>query len=500
MQSNMATQLTAVLLMLVSTTAWGQVANDIVDANRRKALKNQEPATQVQQPANQANANAAARNAEALLNELVNLTPGKVAEGTELHIAYTDAIKAFIAGDGQKAIGVLRAQAEANKVLPPAELLFSGLLYAINDTQRGLALLEDTANKNPDHPAVYMAFARLAIAQGRQTDAGALLEKCNRVFAAATLEPEEKTYYETQLLDAMATVAMEQKRFPDARKHVERLLVVSPGNPKAFLALAELEFEEGKIDSALQNLEKFRSAQPKARSPELVLAAWFTQRGKTKEAADWIQKASQKYPDDAGVQIEFANYCVNTKNFAAANEAIKKVESAVGESPASTLLKAKIAFATQSYGVAESHYKKLVDSAPNNFDAVNMYALSLIESSDQAKQQSARQIAQRNYQQVPDNQIAQAAFGWILLKSGQTEQAANLLGRAARSPELAPEIAYFLASYMHQTGKNEQARMVLEPALKNEGFFLYRVAANKLMKSISEASGSLPNPKADGGE
>ena len=49
---------------------------------------------------------------------------------------------------------------------------------------------------------------------------------------------------------------------------------------------------------------------------------------------------------------------------------------------------------------------------------------------------------------------------------------------------------------MHQTGKSQQAKLVLEPAMETNSLFLYRSAAAKLMTKINEATkAALPNPK-----
>jgi tetratricopeptide (TPR) repeat protein len=195
------------------------------------------------------------------------------------------------------------------------------------------------------------------------------------------------------------------------------------------------------------------------------------------------------------VQLEFASWAIEQEDFPTASSAIIKAEKASSETPASRNLKGKIAFANQSYGVAEAHYQALAEKQPNSFDVVNMYALSLIESDDPEKQKMARDIAIRNFRALPENVVAQAALGFIELKLGETDQAKAILTRAARTAGSAPEIDFFLASLLAKLGETQQASLVVEGALKHKGLFLYRKSAEQLKKQLSEAAGDLPTPK-----
>ncbi len=89
--------------------------------------------------------------------------------------------------------------------------------------------------------------------------------------------------------------------------------------------------------------------------------------------------------------------------------------------------------------------------------------------------------------------MANAAVGWVMLKLGNKEAATEILTRTARSSQLSPEVAFFVASMLQGNGKTMQAKLLLQPALESKGMFLYRERANELMKALSGAS-DLPSP------
>ncbi len=436
-------------------------------------------------------------NADLLFRELDNLIPGDFEEGSAEQQAMKSVAEAFLAGRFKDVTGALEVQAKLNDDFPPSELLIAGLWYSANNAKQGQAFLEQAALKHPDYPGVFSAFARLAINQGRLTDAGALLEKTERLMASAELSDVEQKHFRGIFLDAMSDVAIRQRRFDDARKYVEEMQTLAPDTAKGLLAMAELEFQDDEISSSLAYLEKLKTKVPATRAPELILASWYQRKADSENTEKYINLAAKKYPEDSVVQIEFANFSVAKEDFQAARKAIEAIESRNGERANTLALKAKIAFAMQAFGLAESHYKKLVKLMPRDFDAANMYALSLIESGDEEKHKLAQRIAASNLKQLPNNPIAIAALGWIALKTGAIEQASPLLRRAAQAPRLAPEVAYYLATLMQEQKQSQQARLILEPAVKSEGFFLYRGPAKTLLAELEKGSSDFPVPKKD---
>ena len=431
---------------------------------------------------------------EVLFTELDNMIPGDFSEDLETRQAIEDAVTAFQLKDINRVRSIFKEQAARNKNFPPPDLLLASLSYAVQDAQSGLVLLERAAIASPDYPGVYLALARLAINQGRISDSLALLEKCERINQSADIEDFVREHYDQQLLDGLTDVAMRQERYDDARQYLEQIRATTPKNAKVLMVSAELEFRQNNIEKSQEYLQSLKSEFPATRPPESILATWYQRTGNQPDAEKWIRKAASKYAEDPQVQLEFASWAVNEEDFPTASSAIIKAEKKAGETPFSQNLKGKIAFCNRAYGIAEAHYRAIAQQQPNNFDAVNMYALSLIESNDPKKQQLAREIAARNFRALPENLVAQAALGYVELKLGETEQAKAILTRAARTPGTAPEIDYFLAALLAKMGETQQAKLVVESALKNKGLFLYRSASQQLLDELDSSTDTLPEP------
>ncbi|MFT5300634.1 MAG: putative Zn-dependent protease [Mariniblastus sp.] len=440
-----------------------------------------------------ANTDASRQAFGKLVIELDNLIPGSIQEDPEQKKVVEEAVTAFQLRDANRVIEILEIQNAKDPDFPPTDLLLAGLTFATNDTQSGRVLLERAGIKYPNSPAVYSAFARLAINEGRTVDGLALLEKMTRTLVDTKLSEKAKAFYNMQLLDGMSDVAMRQLRFDDARKYLSELRRLFPQNSKALMVSAELEFKEKNIDKAVEFLKQLRARIPQTRSPETIIGSWYQRINEPAEAKTWILKAASNYPKNPQVQLEVAAWAVNEELFPTASAAIKQAEIN-GETPLSKSLKAKIAFANGSYAIAESHYEALSKMQPDNIDSANMYALSLIESNEPNKKKLALEIANRNFRALPNNVVSQATLGYINLRMGDVEQAKAALGRALQTNNASPEIRYFGATVLKAINQPENARTVLQSALDHKGLFLYRTPAQKLMSELPSAPlGLTPN-------
>jgi predicted Zn-dependent protease len=429
-----------------------------------------------------------------LVQELLNMIPAKLEDQSAVRQELASAVSAFRKQDFNQASELLGQIASSNPGFPPADLLRATLSYAVRDAENGLALLERAAIDHPSYPGIYSAFGRLALNQGRISDGLAQFEKCARLVAEQELEPQAKLYFEQQYLDGLIDVAMRQRRLTDAREYLEIQMGNLPGNLKVLMSFAELEFLEGNLQKSQQFLQTVKQKYSGARAPETILATWFDQQGNREQAGQWIKAAAEKYAQDMQVQLEYASYLVNIEDFPLASKVINDAEKIGNETAFSRNLKGRIAFCNESFGVAEAHYKAISDAQPNNFDAINMYALSLIESKDPEKRRLAREVATRTFRALPDNGVAAAALGYIQVRLGDLNQARELLGMVNLSMGMSPEIDYFIAAYLEAAGEKDRALMVLNSILEREGPFLYRKAAKKMHDRLKAADSSLPDP------
>ena len=483
------------LVGLVVATAVGQdFANDIVDRERQQQQSDrQTPPSGGSTDVTQQNAANRARMMAALVKEMNELIPGDYPENAPQQALLIKLANAILQSDAKTVDATLGQLVEGDPSLPPKGLLLAAANFTVSNAAGGRAMLERAAIENPGHPSISIAFSRLAISQGRTSDALALVEKAIRQMGAAELTPVEQRHYQIESLDVQQIIAKRQNRMEDALALVGQWEQLDPSNPKMMIGRAEVAFEQGDIDTSQQYLRKFRAVVPDSQPTELVLATWFQKKGNAKGTDEWVRKASENYPENPEVQIELGNWAISQEDFDTALEVIANVETKRGQNFATNLMKGRIAFAKGDYSQAEQIFDQLYQLQPSNFDVSNMYALSLAENGDAAKKNLGVQLAERNLRGLPNSQIAQAAFGWALFKSGNVADAKTMFSRVARQQRLPPEIAYYLAVLLVEQGQADQAKQLLQSALQSKGMFLYRVKAREALKQLESEAG-LPAP------
>lgn len=422
---------------------------------------------------------------DVLLQELDSMVPGEYEEGSRQKAELERAINAFLDSDIKTLNEILDQQAAFDPDFPPRHLLLASLSYRVRDAAQGRRLLEKSAVESPRYPGTYAAFARLALNEGRVTDAGALLEKCARMVSEGEVSDKVKNHFDKQYVAGMLKVAIAQKRFQDARVLLDQQMTLLPDNPKCYLTGAEIEFQAGNLEKSQLYLEKVRSMVPDARPFESVFARWFRDTGNTKEADKWILAAAEQYPNDGASQMDYVNWRMGQGDLAGVRAVLPKVESLIGETPAVRLLKGQLAFAEEKMDEAESFLLKVIEETNGrNLEAVNLYALALAESSDPGKQKQAQKIAQQTLGRVPRSSIAKASLAYILLKQGVTDQPQRLLLPVVRGERVSSEIAYFFGCLLNSLGKKDAARQAFQSALEADELFLYRSKCQKLLNQL----------------
>lgn len=431
-----------------------------------------------------------------LTNEMVQLTPGRLEGNPGLKAEFDAAATALVDSLPEQAREKLEAAAAANPNLPPVDLLLAAMYFAGGNPPQGQVLLEKTAIEHADYPMVYIAFARLALAQQRRTDARVLLEKALETASAGTWSESQSLHFGNSRLDALADLLFLDEKFPEARQTLTTLLERDPSSSRSHLRLAEVAFREKNTEESLKHLKQYCSMEKDARVPELLLATFFQRGGDNEEAAKWVEAAYVQHPDRIPVLTEYAAFQINLENFTAASRALAKVEELAGTMPVSVLLKGKMAFAQQAYEVAESRFAELNKLDPSNAEVANLWCMALAESSAADKLSLALEKAQQNLQAQPQNGFAATVLGWVYFRQKNYEQANVWFSRAAQTRNLPPEAAYYFARFLQHVGQTDKALELINEALQSKNLFLYRNSAITLKGELTAASQSL-NPPND---
>src|SRR5262249_36399580 len=105
------------------------------------------------------------------VNPLGVLAPETFADDKEAEKVeeLSQAVESHNRRDFEQTLKALKAACEKHANLPPPRLMLARLLLASNQRQLARASLEQAVVESPDYPGTYLAFATLAVAEGRWT-------------------------------------------------------------------------------------------------------------------------------------------------------------------------------------------------------------------------------------------------------------------------------------------------------------------------------------------
>ena len=425
---------------------------------------------------------------------MASIIPGGIPDDSDRKTKLDLAVEAFLIGDFAQTVQRLKQAADGDPDLPPSELLMASLVFAAGDNANGMVLLERCAIDHPDEPGVFMSFAQLAVNSKRFTDAQALIEKAAGMIDGDTMSEAAQNFQKARYFKLLTSIQLQRGLFDEAESAITQLKSFSTDQSTAFTLEAELAFKQEQYDRTLSVLKQIEALPDSSGRADLTLVKWFQSAGKNDLASQQISAALEAAPDDDELLLSAAQVRMSQEDFVNALVAIRDYEKLKGETDVTSDLKGRIAFARQAYGVAELHFKTLGEKHPGDPNFANIYALCLVESGDTDKQTMARTISERVANKIQNNPLAIASLAYIYLRTGDQEKAAQLMQQVIKSNSATPEIAYFVARYLYETGKPEQAGKILEQTLRSEKLFLYREAAQELYDSITGTGGELPAP------
>ncbi|MFO0946784.1 MAG: tetratricopeptide repeat protein [Planctomycetota bacterium] len=403
------------------------------------------------------------------------------------------AVDAFRQRDYDKCFKLLEEAKKTNEEVPPPRLMLAKLYLTEDMLPQARANLEVAAMDSPEYPETYNLFGRLALREGRLTDADLNFAKSLSLTETDRWSQKDKTRFLKDCLNGLAAVAEVRKDWKAAEKSLVRWLELDAKNSVARQRLARALFFQERPDEAFGELETASKNDIELPPPAVNMGWFFTQKGNAQEAESWMRKAVEQNPEDARTHANLANWLLQQNR---AKEAKDHIRGALERDPKSIAyqqLQGQIFRHLKEYDSAEKIFSDLNQKFPAEMLYSNQLALSLIEQEDRAKHQRARQLAEVNFRQYPKNADVLTILGRVLYRLGEVDNAEQALRQAIATGRASSETAYYLALIAVDRGRLDEAKDVLKRALDTPGQFVYRQDAQALYDRLN-AGGAAAAP------
>ena len=365
---------------------------------------------------------------------------------------YALAVAASAAGEHEQALAEARQALQLRPDWEPGALLQAQLL-ARKSPGEAIVSLQAFAEKYPQARDVQLHLARALVGEKRYAEAKRLFEQLLLAYpnnpdvvypvAILALQENDKVLAEAQL------------------KHLVTLDIPDKSAPYYYLGqVAEENRQEAEALAYYRQVgpgEHYLPAQMRS-------AAIIAQQGKLDEARSLLRDAAARDPQ-LRVQLVIAEAAL-LRDAKQTEAALQLLEEDLKEQPAQTDLLYESALMAERLGrleLMESRLRKLIELQPDSAQAYNALGYSYADRN--VRLPEARQLIEKALKLAPNDPFILDSMAWVLYRQGDLEGALTHLQRAyAQRPDA--EIAAHLGEVLWMLGRKDEAQRTLREAQK----------------------------------
>lgn len=398
------------------------------------------------------------------------------------------ALRAYRLGDVDACLSHLRDAVAKKPTLPPPDLILAG--FHLNAGRHRLAReqLERFAAEGPKHPQMFMAFSKLALAEGRLTDAWAHLEIAANLGPPLNWNETEKQWFQTTLVRRKTAIAEQRGNWTEAVQLLERLMQIDSKATQLRTRYATALFAAGQRGKALEQFDIAHRSNPRLNPPEVAMAVLSFRQGDVHAADRWYERAIEVHPDSPAAHLEWAIALLHQDR---AEEAALHAQQAEKLGLQTAPLLVNRGMIDRQLGKATSAialFQRALKAEPGHTEATRQLTLALAGQSDGETRAKAVELAASIAREEGASARDVATLAWVQFRAGQQEQAKESLERALASGPSHPESLYLLGRILVQTGDQRGPALVrrLRERIGQPGLFVMRPAAMRWLDDLNE--------------
>jgi putative PEP-CTERM system TPR-repeat lipoprotein len=238
---------------------------------------------------------------------------------------------------------------------------------------------------------------------------------------------------EAVFLVARANAQLGLKQIDEARKSLERAILIAPHDADAHLTWARMSAKEGKAGDAFQQIDTALKSSPDKLDAWLFKADLLRANGKPKEAVTAYQTALKIDPQHLGAHLGLAEIAIAENRLADAKTQVAIVLKTAPGNLLGHYTQALIDYREQKFTAARDHLAGVLKAAPKYLPALLLngsieFALGNLQTAE----------AQLNkvVKSAPNNVYASRLLATVQLKLGRVDEASRTLAPAlAAAPQ-----------------------------------------------------------------
>ena len=362
-----------------------------------------------------------------------------------------------------------KAQSENPTEIQPGLLLTKHYLSQ-KDALKAVSVAANLNAEFPQNPRV------LAILAQAQTLAGESANAIRTFEQLARIRPED-----AQLQYLLGGAKWKAEDLYGAREAFRRAVHIKTDYLNAWVALASVELQDGRVGDALEIARQIQQDYPDIAAGYQIEGNVYLSQSRPADALKALETAYTKQKSSQLVQQLAKAYSAADRR----EDAINALEGWMAEQPEDLGALAILAMSYQAAGrddEAVKAYEKFGQSGTKNAYILNNLAWLYQKSGDSRALETAKQA----YELDTDRPEIADTYGWILLQSGEVQEGLSILQQAYVAFPTQTEIGYHVAVGLSQAERNEEAVKVLRRLLRENPDFPQAQDAKVLLEKLEQ--------------
>jgi putative PEP-CTERM system TPR-repeat lipoprotein len=341
-------------------------------------------------------------------------------------------------GEALKATTLLNGLPEETQSLPQVLRMRGMALIQAGQFSNAVRSLQQLVEKLPDYIEGWFQLGRAQAASGDLTAARDSFKR------ALELDAEHKL---PLLLMALGELELKARRWDEALSVAGRLQEHFPTNPSGFELEAAAYRGMGRIDKALDALEKAVRVEGTSKRVNLF-AHTLAAAGKAPKATYLLQDWLRTHPEDAAAR----------STLGLLQQQAGQVDEAIA-----------------------SYQQVLKDGEPNPVIFNNLAWLYLKKGDPRAEE-----YARKAYDIAPERAEIVDTYGWVMFSNDKRTEGMSLLQQALVLAPRNPEIGLHVAEALHRSGRDKEARPLVERIIADHPNTQWAVPAKELRDQLKD--------------
>jgi tetratricopeptide (TPR) repeat protein len=305
----------------------------------------------------------------------------------------------------------------------------------------GYREFQRTIALQPSNEQARIDLGTLLLAGGHPDDAQA---QANAVLAAHPSNSDAHAL--------LSAVAAKQGKKDQALSEIQRALELEPNRASFHEVLALLQSDDpSKVDFVEDHLKKAAALDPTSMKPKLLLAGFYARNGRWSEAETISQGVVAANPKSSVARENLAQIYLRKGDQSKAEEVLRQASHDLADTPEGGRILADYYVNSGQMDKAKEEFSKLTTKYPNSLSLHTDYVRLLFQQRDNAEAQTLVREMMKNHPKDPG---VTALNGIVLLKSGNVNDAVNVLQDATRNSPNDAFLQYWLGRAAVAWGDN----------------------------------------------